>query len=64
MLVFHPAKRIEVDEALNSPYFADIRDHNKEISANVPADFEFEYIEDITADQLRQYFVSEIRRYQ
>lgn len=63
MLLFDPRKRISVTEALASPYFDDIRDPSKELDAEVPADFEFEHIEDITAQQLRHYFIEEILKY-
>lgn len=47
-----------------NPYFDEVRDPRKEIEAAVPADFEFEYIENITAQQLRYYFVQEILTYE
>ncbi|CAG9331755.1 unnamed protein product [Blepharisma stoltei] len=63
MILFNPRRRISCIEALRNPYFDDIRDQNKEIDAEVPADFEFEHIENITAQQLREFFIQEIMRY-
>jgi len=64
MLQFNPNNRITVNEALANSYFDDIREPEKEINADIPADFEFEYIENITAHQLRSLFVEEIMKYQ
>mmetsp|Transcript_935 Transcript_935/g.2207 ORF Transcript_935/g.2207 Transcript_935/m.2207 type:complete len:433 (+) Transcript_935:1665-2963(+) len=63
MLRFVPSQRINFLQALQHPYFDDVREPEKEIDAEVPADFEFENIEDITAEELRQFFVAEIRKY-
>lgn len=63
MILFNPRRRISCIETLRHPYFDDIRDANKEIDAEVPADFEFEHIENITAQQLRDFFIQEIMRY-
>ncbi|CAG9331700.1 unnamed protein product [Blepharisma stoltei] len=63
MILFNPRKRTSCIEALRHPYFDSVRDVQKEIDAEVPADFEFEHIENITAQQLREYFIQEIMRY-
>jgi hypothetical protein len=64
MILFNSSKRCTCEEALSYEYFDSIRDVNKEKKADVPADFEFEHIEDITIQQLREYFVQEIFKYQ
>ena len=63
MVVFDPRKRISFEEALRIPFYEDVRDLTKERNAEVPADFEFEHVENITLEQLRQYFVQEIGKY-
>lgn len=63
MLRFVPSQRVNFAQALVHPFFDDVREPEKEIDAEVPADFEFENIEDITAEELRQYFIAEIRNY-
>lgn len=63
MILFNPRNRISCVEALHHPYFEVIKDSSKEIDAEVPADFEFEHIENITSHQLRDYFIQEIMRY-
>lgn len=64
MLQFNPNNRLTVNEALGNAYFDEIREPEKETNADIPADFEFEYIENITAQQLRSLFVEEIMKYQ
>lgn len=64
MILFNSSKRCTCEEALSYEYFDSIRDMNKEKKADVPADFEFEHIEDITIQQLREYFMQEIFKYQ
>ena len=63
MVVFDPRKRINFEEALSNPYFDEVRDLEKERNAEVPADFAFECVENITLPQLRQCFVEEILKY-
>jgi len=43
MLVFNPAKRMTVDEALEHPFFAEIRKPELESNSTVKFDFSFEY---------------------
>mmetsp|Transcript_20158 Transcript_20158/g.37494 ORF Transcript_20158/g.37494 Transcript_20158/m.37494 type:complete len:422 (-) Transcript_20158:605-1870(-) len=64
MLHFQPAKRINFEQALCHPYFDAIREPEKERTAEVPADFDFERIESISAETLRRLFVEEIMKYQ
>jgi mitogen-activated protein kinase 1/3 len=63
MLQFIPQNRISFAQALQHPYFDEVREREKEVDAEVPANFEFEDVEDITADELRQCFVNEIQKY-
>ncbi|CAG9312245.1 unnamed protein product [Blepharisma stoltei] len=63
MILFNPRNRISCIEALRNNYFDSVRDVQKEVDAEVPADFEFEHVENITAQQLREYFIQEIMRY-
>jgi serine/threonine protein kinase len=58
MLQFNPDSRITAKEALASPYFDSIRDIEKEQEAVIPLSFEFDEIEDISMDSVRQYFIS------
>ena len=63
MIIFNSNRRIDCEMALAHPYFDSIRDLNKEKKAEVPADFEFEHIPDITISQMREYFIQEILKY-
>jgi len=53
MLVFDPARRITVEQALEHPYLASLHDPGVEPASTVPFDFEFED-EDLKEDDLRQ----------
>ena len=64
MLIFDPAKRIKVNEALEHHFFEDIRDPKKEVEAEFNLEFEFENEENLTIDKLRNYFIQVIRSYQ
>jgi mitogen-activated protein kinase 1/3 len=63
MIIFNSNKRIDCEMALSHPYFDSIRDVNKEKKAEVPADFEFEHIPDITIARMREFFITEILKY-
>lgn len=63
MVVFDPRKRVNFEEALRNPYFEEVRDLMKEQNAEVPADFDFEHVENVTLDDLRTYFIQEISKY-
>ncbi len=63
MLQFDPRRRIAVEQVLLNSYFDEVRNISTETEAEIPADFEFEDIEEITADQLRHYFIEEILKY-
>ena len=64
MLIFDPAKRIKVGEALEHKFFEDIRDPKKEVEAEFNLEFEFENEENLTIEKLRNYFIQVIRSYQ
>jgi mitogen-activated protein kinase 1/3 len=63
MLHFQPSLRLTFEQALRHPYFDAIREVEKEREAEVPAHFEFEQMENVTADTLRSLFVEEILKY-
>ena len=63
MVVFDPRKRLSFEDALRNPYFDEVRDATKEQHAEVPADFDFEHVENITLEDLRSYFIQEISKY-
>jgi mitogen-activated protein kinase 1/3 len=57
-LQFNPSNRLTVQQIIEHPYFAEVRDLEKEnIHAEIPATFEFEALPDITMDELRYYFI-------
>ncbi|CAG9332014.1 unnamed protein product [Blepharisma stoltei] len=63
LLTFSPHRRITLDQALQHPYFAMIRDPNLERLAETPADFIFDRDTDIDMQTLRDLFRREINRY-
>jgi hypothetical protein len=60
---FNPHARSTITEILANPYFDDIREPAKEAPANIPASFAFEDIEDITLDQIREYFITQVDQF-
>lgn len=60
MLEFNPNKRITVDEALNHPYLAAMRDESAEIKASKPFSFEFDNAK-LSRPVLREMMWNEIR---
>lgn len=60
MLQFDPRKRITIEEAISHRYFDDIRNLAKEVCADLKINLEFE---DIVCNELRYYFINEIRLY-
>jgi mitogen-activated protein kinase 1/3 len=62
-IVFNPAKRLTIEEALKHPLFDKVRDVKKEISADNSAILNFEKEGELTLDRLRELFVEEIRLY-
>jgi hypothetical protein len=59
MLQFNPYKRASLNECLDHPVLAEVRDKRKEITAQTPIVLDFEY-EDVNRDILRELFVEEI----
>lgn len=59
MLQFNPYKRASLNQCLDHPFLADVRDTRKEIQAKTPIVLDFEY-EDVNRDMLRELFVEEI----
>lgn len=62
LLTFNPENRINLDDAINHPYFASMRDPARETVAD-PQEFEWDEDPDITIDKLRNHFIAEIGRY-
>lgn len=63
MLVFDPAKRIKVDEALRHPYLASLHDATDEPLCPVPFEFDFE-AEHLTADVIRELIYEDMMEFQ
>ena len=63
MLIFNPAKRIKVNQALAHPFFEEIRDPKKEVEAEFNLEFEFETEENLNNEKLRNYFIQVIKSY-
>lgn len=59
ILVFNPYFRISVDEALNHPFFRKVKKVEKEVSAEVAIQIEFEK-EHLDRKKLRQLFLEEV----
>jgi len=62
-LQFNPKKRINIDECLNHPFLAKMRDKSREIAAPGPIILEFEKEGEMTAERLRELFIEEIKMY-
>jgi len=65
MLVFNPLRRYTVDQCLDHPYFATIRDKTKEMKAEKALSFDFdeEAESDLKEDKLRGLFLEEAAFY-
>eukprot|EP01069_Polyplicarium_translucidae_P010075 Polyplicarium_translucidae@DN3359_c0_g1_i5.p2 len=63
MLVFNPAKRISVDEALAHDLFADIRNPSIETTATDKVTLPFDDWQGMAEPQLRYAFLREVQRY-
>ena len=56
-MLFNPDKRLSIDEVIDDPYFDDVRDlERQKLEPHFPP-MEFEEIEDLSLDQLREYFI-------
>lgn len=63
MLEFNPEKRITIKEALKMPYFDDIRSHEFEKDAEHPAYIKFDDKEEISLQDIKEYFLNEIMKF-
>lgn len=63
MIIFNPNKRITVQQALEHPFFKDVRDKEKEIEADFNLEFEFEKDENLTMEKLRELFLKVMKSY-
>jgi len=63
MLRFNPKQREQVVNLLEHPLFGEIREPQKETTADGYITLEFEKEPDLDEDLLRQYFCQEIRKY-
>jgi mitogen-activated protein kinase 1/3 len=63
MLKFSPRARITIDEAINHPFLAKIRDKSKESVAKGAVVLDFEKEGEMTAERLRELFIEEIKCY-
>ena len=63
MLKFNPHKRITVNQALEHPFFTEVKDPNKEVEADFNLEFEFEKDENLTMEKLRTLFIQVINSY-
>ena len=61
MLVFHPGKRITVEEALAHPYLASLHDPSDEPLAHAEFSFDFERMPLTTKPALRELLTAEMR---
>ncbi|CAD8161180.1 unnamed protein product [Paramecium pentaurelia] len=62
MLVINPHKRITAQEALNHPYFKDIREKTEETPYKGQADFTFENDDTISFEQMRIMILEELNK--
>jgi serine/threonine protein kinase len=58
ILVFNPYFRLSVDDALDHPFFSDIKNASFEVSAKEEIELTFEK-DELTRDHLRELFVQE-----
>ena len=63
MLKFNPKNRITVNEALEHPFFKQVRATSKEVQADFNLEFEFEKDHSLTIDKLRIYLIQVINSY-
>jgi mitogen-activated protein kinase 1/3 len=63
LLQFNPRKRVNVNEALEHPLFAEVRSPTKEIEADFNLEFEFEKDENLNMEKLRTLFIQVIKSY-
>ena len=63
MLLFNPNKRITIKEAIDHPFFNDVRDPTIEALANKTLVFDFENEPHLYEHRLRHYFLREVQRF-
>jgi mitogen-activated protein kinase 1/3 len=63
MLKFNPNKRITVNQALEHPFFKEVKDPSKEVEADFNLEFEFEKDDNLTMEKLRTLFIQVINSY-
>jgi mitogen-activated protein kinase 1/3 len=63
MLKFDPNKRITVNQALNHPFFGEVKDPKKEVEADFNLEFEFEKDDNLSMEKLRNLFIQVINSY-
>jgi hypothetical protein len=54
---------MSIDDILADPYFNDVRDLERENMTPQIPQMEFEEVEDLTMEQLREYFVQIVDRF-
>ena len=59
MLVFHPKKRITIEQALKHPYMASLHNEEDEPVADAPFNFSFENVA-VTEEQLQRMIFEEV----
>lgn len=61
MLTFHPKKRINVEDAMNHPYFDSVRGQYEDLEPELPPEFNFDFEKDesLTLSDYRQMIVEE-----
>lgn len=60
---FNPNLRPTVAEMLKNPWFDDVRDLKLETNMQIPASFEFENNEQITIEEIREYFIQQVDQF-
>ncbi len=63
ILVFNPFLRLTVDECLNHPYLAKVRNPVQEVVASQPVNLQFESEGLPSEERLRELFMAEVRYY-
>ena len=61
MLVFHPKKRITIEEALKHPYMASLHNEEDEPVSDRPFNFSFENVA-VTKEELQRMIFEEVGR--
>ncbi len=59
-LKFNPKMRLSIDDLINHPYLQSVRDLKKEKFENNGIALEFEQVDNISVEVLREYFKKEL----